>query len=313
MRSKIWSKIKDSNSILLLTHERPDGDAIGSVLSFYHYLTSINKSVDMLILDIPKVFNFLPAIDKVVDNTAKEYDLGIIVDCAAKERIVGNGDLLSKCKSTICIDHHISNNKYCDLNLIEGDVSSCCQVIYYLFKYFNISFSKEILDSLMSGVLTDTNGFSINTVDKDTFNMAAQVMEFGVDIHNLYDRLLCKKTMSQHELTKLGMERLELIYNGKIAFTYILKSDFEKVGALNGEHEGIVDIGRNIEGVLVSVFLREDNGFTFSLRSSGVVDVSKIAIALGGGGHFMASGGKVYGTLEETKETLINEIKKVIL
>ena len=96
MKKQIKKMIDDSNSILLLTHENPDGDAIGSVLSFYHYLISINKSVDMVVLDIPKVFDFLPSIDKVVDNTNSNYDLGIILDCASKERIGQNDILFNK-------------------------------------------------------------------------------------------------------------------------------------------------------------------------------------------------------------------------
>ena len=313
MKKQIKKLIDQSNSILLHTHESPDGDAIGSVLGFYHYLVSINKTVDMVILDIPKVFDFLPSINRVVDNTNKTYDLGIVLDCASKERIGQKEDLVSRCKNTICIDHHISNTNYCDVNLVEGNISSCCQVVYYLFKEWNVPVSKEIGESLISGVLTDTNGFGINNVDKNTYNLAADILDLGVNIHNIYNKVLCKKTMSQYELMRIAMDRLEFLYNSKIAFTYILKDDFDKVGAVTGEHEGIVDIGRNVEGVEVSIFLREDNGFTVSLRSTGTVDVSKIASSIGGGGHFMASGAKLYGTLEETKETIINETKKVML
>lgn len=313
MRSKIKNLIDNSKSILLLTHQSPDGDAIGSVLGMYHYLVSINKSVQMVVLDIPKVFNFLPSINKIVDTTDKEYDLGIVLDCANRERISQNEDLLSRCKKTICIDHHISNTEYCDVNFIEGNVSSCSQVIYYLLKDFGVSFNKEMGESLISGVLTDTNGFGINTVNGDTFNMAAELSDLGIDIYRLYDKLLCKKTMSQYKLMKIGMERLEFLCDGKIAFTYILKEDFDKVNALLGEHEGIVDIGKNIDGVEVSIFVREDDGWTVSLRSTGVVDVCKIANNIDGGGHKMAAGGKLNGTLEETKERLINEIKKVML
>ena len=313
MKKQIKKLIYESNSILLLTHESPDGDAIGSVLAFYHYLISINKSVDMVILDIPKVFDFLSSINRVVDNTDKSYDLGIVLDCASKERIGQKEDLFSRCKNTICIDHHISNTNYCDVNLVEGNISSCCQVVYYLFKEWNVPVSKEIGESLISGVLTDTNGFGINNVDKNTYNLAAEILDLGVNIHNIYNKVLCKKTMSQYELMRIAMDRLEFLHDKKIAVTYILKSDFDKVGAIQGEHEGIVDIGRNVEGVEVSIFLREDNGFTVSLRSTGTVDVSKIASSIGGGGHFMASGAKLYGTLEETKETIINEIKKVML
>ena len=313
MRSKILDEIEKSNSILLLTHESPDGDAIGSVLAFYHFLISINKSVHMVILDMPKIFGFLPGIDKVADNVDSNFDLGIIVDCASRDRIGQFDDLFSRCKKTICVDHHISNTNYCDLNLVEGNISSCCQVIYYLFKDWNINITKEIGESLISGVLTDTNGFGINSVDTNTYKLASELMMLGVNVHSIYDKVLCRRTMSQYELMRIAMDRLEFLYDGKIAFTYVLKEDFDKVNAVTGEHEGIVDIGRNIDGVEVSIFLREDNGFTVSLRSTGSVDVSKIAASIGGGGHFMASGGKLAGTLEEAKEKIINETKKGIL
>ena len=312
MRSKIKNLIDNSNSILLLTHEGPDGDAIGSVLAFYHYLTSINKSVDMVILDIPKVFNFLPSIDRVVDTTDKEYDLGIVLDCATENRIGQKENLLSRCKKTVCIDHHVSNTNYCDINLVEGNTSSCCQVIYYLFKEWNIAVSKEIGQSLINGVLTDTDGFGINTVDSNTFKMASNILSLGVNVHNIYSRVLWKKSMPQYELMQIAMNRLEFLCNGKVAYTYILKEDFEKVGASLGEHEGIVDIGKNIDGVEVSIFVREEDGWTISLRSTGNVDVSKIAKQVNGGGHIMAAGGKTTCSLEETKTILINEVEKVI-
>ena len=312
MRSKIKNLIDKSNSILLLTHQSPDGDAIGSVLAFYHYLKSINKSVDMVVLDIPKIFNFLPSIDRIVDNTDREYDLGIVLDCATKNRIGQKEDLLSKCKNTIVIDHHVSNTKYGDFNLIEGSISSCCQVVYYLFKDWNILINKEIGESIITGVLTDTNGFGTNSVTSETFRLAADINDLGINIYNIYDKVLCKKSMSQYRLMCIAMERLEFLCGGKIAFTFISKNDFDLVGAVNGDHEGIVDIGRNIEGVMVSIFLREDDGWTVSLRSTGDVDVSKIAVTIGGAGHIMAAGGKLNKSFDETKEIIINETKKVI-
>ena len=312
MRSKIYDLIQNSNSILLLTHIDPDGDAVGSVLAFYHYLKSINKDVSMVVLDIPKLFNFLPSINKIVDTTDREYDLGIVVDCATRDRIGQNGDIFSKCKNAVVVDHHISNTNYGDLNYVQGEVSSCCQVIYYLFKDWKINFSKEICESIITGVLTDTNGFGINSVDADTFRLASEIKELGIDIYDIYNKVLCKKTMPQYNLMKIGMDRLEFLENRKIAFTYILESDFEKVGAIHGEHEGIVDIGRNIDGVEVSIFIRENDGWTISLRSTGVVDVSKIALNIGGGGHKMASGAKLQGTFDEVKSKIIDETKKVM-
>ena len=111
---------------------------------------------------------------------------------------------------------------------------------------------------------------------------------------------------------KIALDRLEFLYDGKIAFTYILKDDFAKVGAKAGDHEGIVDIGRSIEGVEVSVFVRENDGFTVSLRSTGKYDVNEIANSFGGGGHKMAAGGQLNMSFEETKEIIINAIKSVL-
>ena len=313
MRSKINDLINNSESILLLTHESPDGDAIGSVLSFYHYLISIKKSVDMVILDVPKVFDFLPSIDKIVDNVDMDYDLGIVLDCASRERIGQNSDLFSRCRETIVIDHHVSNTNYGNVNYVMGDISSCCQVVYYLFKEMGISISKEIGEAIIAGVLTDTNGFGHCGVDGNTFKLASDLIDTGVNIHNIYQKVLWMKTMSQYNLMKIGMDRLEFLYDGKVAFTYILEDDFKKVGAILGEHEGIVDIGRNIDGVLVSIFIRENNGWSISLRSTGMIDVGKIAINLGGGGHKMASGGKLNGTMEEVKTRVISEVEKVLL
>ena len=313
MKNKIKSLIDNSSSILLLTHETPDGDAIGSVLGFYHYLNSVNKDVDMVILDIPKVFDFLPFINRIVDNVNKNYDLGIVVDCATRERIGQNEDLLSKCKYTIGIDHHISNTNYCDVNYVMGEVSSCCQVIYSLFKEWNVAITNEIGESLISGILTDTNGFSNNNVDSETFKIASELVDLNVDLHNIYKKILMVKTKSQYELMKIGMDRLEFFCDGKIAFTYILKRDFENVGASVGEHEGIVDIGRNIEGVEISILIREEKGWTYSLRSTGNVAVNEIAMNNNGGGHFMAAGGKMNGDFEEVKSRLIDESKKALL
>lgn len=312
MKKKINELINESNSILLLTHETPDGDAIGSVLAFYHFLLSINKTVDMVILDIPKIYDFLPGINNVVDNVERDYDLGIVVDCASRERIGQNNDLFSKCRHTICIDHHVSNTNYCDINYVDGDISSCCQVIYSLFKDLDVTLRKEIGEVLVSGILTDTNGFGNNNVDMNTFKIVSEIMDLDVNVHELYKKLLWTKTMSQYNLMKIGMDRLEFFCDGKIAFTYILKDDFRKVTASLGEHEGIVDIGRNILGVEVSIFIREDDGWTISLRSSGKYPVNEIAKRFNGGGHFMAAGGKVNGNLEDIKICLIDETKKVI-
>lgn len=312
MKKQIKKLIDDNESILLLTHIRPDGDAVGSVLAFYNYLLTLNKDVDMVVIDAPETFSFLPGYNNIKVTSNKKYDLGIILDCANLDRVGQNEDLLSKCKYTIVIDHHISNTKYGDINYVCGNISSCCQVVYDFFKENDIELSYDIAIALASGMITDTNGFRNDNIDSNTFLMAADLLKYDINFHKVYEAVLFNKTISKHNLMKIALDRLEFLHNGKIAFTYLLKEDFENVGAKLGEHEGIVDIGRSIEGVEVSVFVRENDGFTISLRSTGSVDVNKVAMGFGGGGHKMAAGGQIDKSLQETKEIIINEIKKVL-
>lgn len=312
MIKQIKKLIDDSNSIILFTHIRPDGDAVGSVLSFYNYLKKLNKQVDMVIEDAPEIFSFLPNFDKINIISNSYYDLGIVLDCSTLDRVGQLDNKLSSCETTLNIDHHISNGNYCNFNYVKGEVSACCQVIYYLFKYMDVRLDKNICAALATGMITDTNGFRNNNVNSDTFLMASDLVKYDINFHKIYEYVLFNKSFAKHNLMKIALERLEFLCDGKIAFTYILKEDFDKVNAKVGDHEGIVDIGRSIEGVEISVFIRENDGFTVSLRSTGKYDVNEIASSFGGGGHKMAAGGQIDKNFEETKEVIINAVKKVL-
>ena len=152
--------------------------------------------------------------------------------------------------------------------------------------------------------LSDTSGFRNSNIDKFTFLMAAELTDV-VDVHKIYYQAISKKSMAQYMLMKMTIDRIELFADGKIAFSYISNEDMENVGALPGDHEGLVDIGRYIDGVEVSIFMREEDGYRVSFRSNGLVDVNKIANSFGGGGHLMAAGAKMDGSFKEVKDKLI--------
>ena len=308
--NNILDVIHVSNNILLLTHENPDGDAVGSVMALYLVLKDMKKNVEFIILDIPPLFSFLPSIDNVINKSGKKYDLAIVLDCSSKERIAISNNEFDRCKQSIVIDHHISNTSYGTINYVKHDVSSCSQVLYSLFKNWNITFTKEIAECLLTGVLTDTNGYGNIDVDKNTFLMTAELLDTGVDFNYLYYTVISKKNMAQYLLTKITMDRLEFFENGKIAFSYITNEDFIKVGANIGDHEGLVNIGRNIAGVEVSIFVRENDYYYISFRSNGKTFVNNIASKFGGGGHPNASGARVKGDFLEIKNKLINETIK---
>lgn len=312
MKSKIKELIESSKSIGLLAHENPDGDAIGSLIAFYLILRDMNKDVEVIASKIPERFKYLEDIDKIVDNSQKNFDLVIVLDCASKKRIGQIDNIVDRASQVIVIDHHVSNTLYGDINYIEGNTSSCAQVLYYLFKEWKWNINKECGKALMTGVLTDTNGFKNDNVDKNTYLMAAEMLDVGIDIYNLQREVLTIVTKPQLELKRIALDRLEFFDNGKIAFSYVTKKDMDSVGAMVGDHEGLVEIGRDIIGVEVSIFMREDEGFKISLRSNGSVKVNEIAEFFDGGGHEMAAGLNIDKNLEDAKNDIIRETMKVV-
>lgn len=308
MIKDILNLINKSNTILLLTHENPDGDAIGSMLALYNWLCD-KKNVSMVMPEVPPIYDFLKNRELITEKSNDEFDLVIVVDCSSIQRIGQNNNEFYKCKKSIIIDHHISNEMYGSINYVDKSLPSCAQLIYYLYKNWDVNITKEIGECLLTGSITDTNGFSNDNVNKETLLMTADLIDLGVSLHGLYYNLLLKKSMAQYELMKMATGRLEFYGDNRVVFSYISHEDMENVGAKKGDHEGLVDIGRNIIGVDVSIFMREDDGYNVSFRSNGV-DVERIAKKFGGGGHKVAAGAKLDMPFKEAKEALIKETLK---
>ena len=169
----------------------------------------------------------------------------------------------------------------------------------------------------MTGIITDTGGFRHIGINPETFEFTANLMRKGVDIPDIYKRTLNTKTKANFELTKKVISRMELLEDGKVTFTYITNQDELEVNAEPGDHEGLVEIGRDIEGVEVSIFIRQkededgsEEAYKASLRSSSNVNVSDICMMFGGGGHPRAAGALVKGNVEQVKEKIMKEVKK---
>ncbi len=311
----IVEEIKKAESIVVLTHETPDGDAIGSSLAMYNALKQIGKNVDVIIPECPRNFNFLTGYNEIKkEGKITNYDLAITVDCATIERLNGWQDYFDRANATINIDHHTKNGMFADYNYVNPASPACAQILIIVLEALNIKINKEIGECLLTGIITDTGGFKYQGVSSETFQFVAWLMQAGVNVSNVYKKALQIKTKSSFELEKIAMNRLEFLEDGKIAFTYITKQDEISVNAEPGDHEGIVEKGRDVEGVEVSAFLRqiEDKTYKVSLRANDYVNVSDVAMVFGGGGHVKAAGCKINGTPEQIKTTLVKVIKKHI-
>lgn len=310
MKDNIIDELTKSNNIVLLCHQNPDGDAIGSTLALYHALKKINKKVDVVVEAVPKKFSYINGYNEIKNSSNKKYDLGVILDTAILDRVNNPGNILENIKKTIVIDHHISNTNYGDLNYVENS-PACCQTIYNLISDMNIEIDNEIGVSLVTGLLTDTGGFAHPNVTKETFLVVASLSKI-VNISKIYKKVLGTITKSQFELKKITMDNLEFYKNNQIAFSYITYDDIERVGATRDECDILVNIGREIEGVEVSIFARiYKEEIRVSLRSTNV-NVNDIAKIFGGGGHINASGVTTTLNFDTLKEEIIKETGKRI-
>lgn len=310
----ILVEMNKAQKIVIMAHETPDGDAIGSMLSMYLALKKLGKEADVIIKEFPRTFSFLPGADKVKTNSDTEkYDLAISLDCADLKRLVGR-EYFEKAKKTIVIDHHSTNTMYGDLNFVNPVSPACCEILAGMFEYFDISIDANLGSCILTGIITDTGGFKYASVTSETFEFTAELLRKGVNVSDIYQRVLETRTKANFELLRRATNRLEFLEDGKIVFTYINKKDEEEVNAEIGDHEGIVENGRSIEGVKVSVFIREkeENVYKVSMRTgnNSNINVSDICYIFGGGGHPRAAGAVVTGTVEQVKEKLVKEIKK---
>ncbi len=308
----MFEEIRKAKRIGLMAHRDPDGDAVGSVMAMYLVLKEMGKDVTAVLRNYAQVMSFIPEIGNSVADSDSVFDLVISLDTSSLDIIEGL-EVFERARKTICIDHHSSNTRFADINYVTPNVPSTTQMLFDLFKQEKIEMTKEIGICLITGLLTDTGGFKYGKVTDKSFEMAAEIYRLGVDISSIYDHVLDTLSMSRFRLMQVALQRLEFLGDGKIAFTYITYDEFNECQAKVGDHEGIVDIGRSIDGVKVSIFIKEnESDKKVSLRSKGMVDVSRIAMVFGGGGHMNAAGFNTKLNWEELKKRIIDEALRLL-
>ncbi len=310
---EILLEIKKAEDVVIIAHEAPDGDAIGSSLAMCLALRNMKKNAYVLIKDFPENFNYLPGLEFVkTKSDIKNYDLAIVLDCPHIKRVDEEFiEYFENSKVKVQFDHHSKNDMFADYNIVNHVSPATAQILVSSFEYLNIEITKDIATCLLTGIITDTGGFKNSTVTIESFEFAAWCIEKGINLPSIYKQAMLTMTRTKFEIQKLAMNRLEFFADGKIAFTYTTKEDEKRLGVKAGEHDGIVEIGRSIENVEVSIFLYEkDNGFKASLRSNEYVNVAEICLTFGGGGHIKAAATIMNMSFEEAKKAIISEVKK---
>ena len=314
MLDAISGKIKNAKVSLVLSHQNPDGDTLGSMLSMGAILKEAGHKVDHVVPDfIPMAYRFLPFCDLVKtpndSSLSKNHDLAVSLDCGSAKRLGNARPLWLGANTRVNIDHHVSNENFGDINCIEADATSTGQVVYWIAKGLNMPITPEVATLLYTTLLTDTGCFSNSNTNAQALQWGAELIDLGAEHLKVYREVFLKKPYKAVKVFGISLENLKLIEDGKIAWTSISSEALEKYSATAEDTDDIIDFVMRTEGVEVGIFFREDGSETkVSLRSNSDFDVSKIAVALGGGGHKRASGINIKKPFNEVRDLVLKEV-----
>lgn len=307
--------IKNADSIIVITHIAPDGDALGSAFALGLAFESIGKKVSVYLEEpVPRMLDFLPGKHLVVDNTDGTWDLAVCVDTSDLNRLGKGSHIYKATLKRVVIDHHTTNDMKADGLWIDKKAAAAGEMVYSLMKHMNIKLNHDIAINLYTAIATDTGGFRYSNTRSETHLIAADLLTFDIPFADVAKKVFDTVSYSKMELMKKTMQNLTLHCNGKVAVSWLLNDDITTVNAQPDDFEGLVNIGRNLEGVEVSLFLREEkpNYYKGSLRANDYVDVAEISSIFSGGGHMRAAGFSVEGNLQDNIKRIVAEIEKVL-
>lgn len=306
--------IKSSKKILLLSHMNPDGDTLGSMCALYSMIYKRFKiKADMnVVSNIPYNYKFLPNVNLAERYFDKSlvYDLVITLDVAAIDRVMDSKILFDKAKCTVNIDHHKTNPKFGDYQIIEPEASSCGEVLFNYFKEHNWELTEDAAICLYTAIMTDTGNFRFENTSAKTFRAAADLVEAGANPNYIYKKCYETKTKNFVMFQNYCVNKAVFLEDNKIAYTTVYKKDLEKFSAGDDFTDGIAETLRAIDTTEVSFVVKEvDTKLTKVSMRSKKADVAKVCMEFGGGGHTFAAGCTIKANIKESIAQLLKEIK----
>jgi phosphoesterase RecJ-like protein len=314
---RILESIRQSRTICVVGHIRPDGDCIGSQLGLSLALRDQGKRVTCWNEDVmPDKLAFLDP-DGLVQRPrpGKKFDCVIATDCASFERLGKVGKCIGNRKLFINIDHHASNTRYADINWISAKEPSCGELIFKLLKAAKWPITPAIADCLFTAVSTDTGSFQYPTTLPGTFHVGAELVTRGANLAKICDEVYQSYSLSRVRLLKHVYNHFRLVHDNRIAYSWLKQADYTRTGAQKDDSEGLIDHIRAIAPVVVACLFEElVPGVTrISLRSkSDQVNVNEIAAQFGGGGHSAAAGARITGSPLSAQRQVLTAVKKAL-
>lgn len=326
--NQIIQNIFDNNNILIAIHDKPDGDAVGSSTALALFIAKLGKKCAVISpCKIPERLSFIksPSVSYIegADAIDFKYSYIIIIDVASPE-LLGNIYEEVGGKIGTVIDHHRVNTLDGDYKYIDENAAAAGEIVFSLISMYTMVTGADISDTeicsaLFASISSDTGCFKYGNTTAQTHSIAAQLVGSGVNSEEINRLLFDTKTFSQLKAEQLGIEKLQLYYDGRLAVTAIDIADLEKIGASEEDTETISQIARMISGVQIGVMMREKkfpdgaSGYKFSVRANADTDVSRLCAVFGGGGHKKAAGCTIFADKKTALESFVNEAKKYII
>ena len=304
--------LKAAKKLVIVSHVSPDGDTLGSSLALMHALCMLGKEVIMNVDDdISTVYSFLPGIAeyrRFAPEESVDADLLVIIDASSADR-AGNAMDVVKSPAVLNIDHHKTNTRFADYLYLDSDAAATAEIIYSLLLEMGIKLTRDIATCIYEGIYTDTGSFKYSNTTSNTLKTAADLLNYGVNPSLISDNMELK-SRSQVEMLRKVLETLTFLKDGKIAYIEIPLELYDH----NVETDTFISYPRYVEGVEIALLFKqvEANLTRVSFRSK-EIDVAKVALSFGGGGHKKASGCSIYAPLKEAEKVILEAVGELFV
>jgi bifunctional oligoribonuclease and PAP phosphatase NrnA len=306
---EVAAQLKAAQKILIISHTSPDADAYGSSCGLALALRTVGKDVVCLNESvISQRLSFIPGVTQTVREIPTQgFDLHCVVDCGELKRVGDNlKEYVGSLHPLLNIDHHISNDYFADMNYVVPDASSTSELIYLILKEAAIPLTADIASALFTGITGDTGSFRYSSTTAQVFSVAEALVKAGARPDKISQDLYSRVRRQSVQVCAAAMSKMEFFADGRCAWIVVPRELAERYGAEREDTEGLVERGRDIEGVLVAAFLREEEGmWKVSLRSKDAqYNVAQIAARFAGGGHMMAAAFRWKNSFQELSDNL---------
>jgi len=296
---------------LVATHVRPDGDAIGSLLGLGLALRQAGKSVQMLSSDgVPASYRHLPGSQDVIQRPEGDFDLTIVLDCSDPDRAGKNFNSYNP--PDLNVDHHVTNLLFARLNLVDTTAVATAEILADNLAHWDLPMTPDVAAALLTGIITDTLGFRTSNMTPKALRWAANLMETGADLPDLYQRSLVVRSFEAMRFWAAGLARLER--EGPIVWTTLSMADRQGTGYPGRDDADLInELSAITDAAVAIVFVEQPNGnVKVSWRAQPGIDVSAIALKFGGGGHPSAAGAEVEGSLDDVRQRILLETRQIV-